>query len=188
MAKNGRFARLAALGEIVFHTGDAGNLWGIKNSNTLNTTLSRYSRQGLIYRLYRGLYSLKKADDLDPYFIGIKALHSSAYVSGESILFAGGAINQKPYEITLVSSVSRRFTVAGVRFRSRKLQDRFLYNDAGIEVRDGVRYATLERAVADTLYFNPRKHFDATDSNLINWQKVRAVVEAVGYEINLKAL
>ncbi|MDO8668622.1 MAG: hypothetical protein Q7K35_06105 [bacterium] len=186
MAKNSRFSKLAALDEIVFHTGDAGNLWGIKNSNTLNTTLSRYARQGLIYRLYRGLYSLKKAGDLDPYFMGIKALHGSAYVSCESVLFAGGAINQKPCEITLVSRASRRFTVAGVRFRSRKLHDRFLYNDAGIEIKNGVRYATLERAVADLLYFNPRKHFDATDSNLINWQKVRAIADEAGYEINLK--
>lgn len=184
MAKNGRFSKLATLGEVVFHTGDAANLWGMRNSNTLNTTLSRYARQGLIHRLYRGLYSLKKINELDPFLVGIKALHGSAYVSGESILFAAGVINQKPSELTLVSSASRRFIIAGHRFRSRKLQDRFLHNDAGIKIRDGVRCATLERAIADTLYFNPRKHFDTVASGMIDWDKARSVAKEVGYRIN----
>ncbi|MFA6602142.1 MAG: hypothetical protein WCT02_04810, partial [Candidatus Paceibacterota bacterium] len=182
-SKNGRFAKLAVLGEVVFHSGDAANIWDIKSGNTLHTTLSRYARQGLVYRLQKGLYSLKKAADLDPHLIGLKALHGPAYVSCETVLFSGSVVNQAPREITFVGGVSRRFTIAGIRFRCRKLHDRYLYNDAGIIVKNGIRRATLERAVADMLYFNPLKYFDSASSNLVDWNKVRQIAEAVGYEI-----
>jgi len=185
IAKNSRFSKLAELNEIIFHTGDAANLWGIKNSHTLNTALSRYAGQGLIHRLHKGLYSLKKISDLDPYLIGLKAMHGSAYVSCESVLFAAGAINQKPQEITLVSSVSRRFAVAGINFRSRRLQDNFLHNGAGIEIRNGVRYASPERAAADLLYFYPKKYLDSAGSSLIDMAKVKNIADAVGYEIKI---
>ena len=154
----------------------------------MNTTLYRYEKQGLIHRIHKGLYSLKKISDLDPHLIGIKALHGQSYVSCESVLFAEGAINQKPEAATLVGRVSRRFSAAGIMFRSRKLSDRFLYNEAGIEMKNGVRYASLERAAADMLYFNPLKYFDSALSGLVDWGKVINIAEAVGYKIKSEAL
>jgi len=37
--KSQRFAEIAKLGEVIFHTKDSANLWQIKNTNTLHTTL-----------------------------------------------------------------------------------------------------------------------------------------------------
>ena len=132
-----RVAQVAALGEVVFHAQDLANLWGIENQNTLHTTLSRYARQGILYRIHNGLYSIKKMTDLDPYLLGLKTLHAPGYVSCESVLYDHGIINQPPQEITLVGAKSKRFQMPPYFFRSRRLADRYLFNDAGIEIKNG---------------------------------------------------
>ena len=174
-----RFSRLASMGEQIFHADDLANLWNIRKASTLHMTLSRYVSQGLLYRLQKGLYSIKKPADLHPYSIGLKALHGPAYISCETVLFDAGVINQPPQFIALVSGASRRFTLAGHNYRSRKLADAFLYHDAGVDTTDGVRIANLARAIADTLYFNVKKHFDVPSA--IHWDAVRDIVRAVGY-------
>ncbi len=181
-----RFSRIAALGEVVFHADDVANLWGIFNKNTLYKTLSRYVADGLIHRVYKGLYAIKKPNEIDPFLLGVKAIHAPAYVSCESVLYRLGILNQPPQEITLVSSFSKHFSIASTRYKSRKMRDEFLFNDAGIETKDGVRIASLPRAVADMLYFNPRKYFDAGDSRLIPWDKVKEIAGAVGFTIKIR--
>ncbi len=180
-----RLSRIAALGEVVFHADDAANLWGIFNKNTLHKTLSRYVADGLIHRVYKGLYAIKKPGEINPFLLGVKAIHAPAYVSCESVLYQEGVLNQPPRDITLVSAYSSRFSIAGTGYRSRKMRDEFLFNDAGIEVKDGVRTASLPRAVADMLYFNPRKYFDAGHSHLISWDAVRKIVGAVEYAVKI---
>ncbi len=175
-----RFAQLTSLNEIVFTFKDLANLWGIINLNTLYTTLKRYTQNGLLYRVHRGLYSIKPIFQVDPYLLGIKALHQYSYVSTESVLFDLGIINQKIDYITLVSSSSKRFTIVDNNYIVRQLKDDYLYNDSGIIERDGIRIATLERAIADLLYFNPKYHFDA--HNLINWLKVKKLQKIIGYK------
>lgn len=180
-----RLARLAMRGELVFHAGDLANLWGIDNKNTLYKTLSRYVAGGLIYRIHKGLYAVKKSNDINPLLLGIKAIHAPAYVSCELVLYQNGILNQPPQEITLVSQSSKHFLIAGVRYRSRKMRDEFLFNDAGVETKDGIRIASLSRAVADMLYFNPRKYFDAGNSSLIHVDEVKKIADAVGYTIKI---
>jgi len=185
-SKNDRFAKLATMSEMVFHAGDASNMWDIRNKNTLYQTLSRYAKQGLIHRIHKGLYSLKRLSELNPYEVGIKSLHGFAYISCESVLFGQAIINQSPREITIVSGVSRRYAIGDMLFRSRKLYDNFLHNNIGIEIKNGIRFATLERAVADMLYFSPNRYFDAANSKLIDWGKVQTVIDSVGYKIKIK--
>lgn len=183
--KNRRFADLAKFGQTLFHIDDLSNLWGIENVNTLRKTLSRYALAGLIFRIYRGFYSLKDPREVDPKLLGLKALHSTAYISCESVLFENGIVNQPPREITIVSRASRRYIVGNFQFRSRRLADKFLHNNAGIETRAGVRVATVERAVIDMLYFNPRAYFDAYASSLIDWKKVHELSIQIGYRVKI---
>jgi len=49
----------------------------------------------------------------------------------------------------------------------------------GIIAKNGVNYATLERAVADMLYFSGNYHFDVP--NLIDWAKVKEIQKQIGY-------
>jgi hypothetical protein len=65
------------------------------------------------------------------------------------------------------------------------MRDEYLFNDSGIEVIDGVRKASLARAVADMLYFNREKYLDAFDSKLIDWILVEKIIKDVGYQIKL---
>jgi len=176
-----RFAALARMGEIVFHARDAAAIWEITNTNTLHTVLSRYARAGLLFRLQNGLYSIKPLRELAPLLIGSKAIHGFCYVSTETVLARAGIIQQKVSHITLVGSVSRRFMLAGHAYRSRRLSDKFLLNDAGVLREGSIRIASPARAVADMLYFNPRYHFDA--SAHIDWIEVDRMQKDIGYTI-----
>ena len=177
-----RFAELARLGEVVFHTDDLANLWRITNKNTLYTTIKRYVEQGLLFRIHKGFYAIKQPKDIDPILLGVKALHGYAYVSTETILRGQGIILQELPATTLVSSETKRFMVAGNAFYSRKLPDTFLYNAQGITTDTiGVRRATTERAVADLLYFNKSAYFDMPKG--IDWKKVQSIQKDIGYPL-----
>ncbi len=176
-----RFSQVAKLGILIFHTSDLASLWQIKNTNNLHTTLKRYVQKGLLIRIYRGLYSLKPIEQLDPALVGMKALHRYSYVSTETILVQAGIIQQKFDQITLVSSVSKKFSVGPYGFRSRKMNDKFLYNGAGVTSEGGIKKASVGRAVADLLYFNPNAYFDA--EKLIDWKKVKAIQKAINYPL-----
>jgi len=178
---NNRFAQLARMGEVVFHISDLANLWRIKNKNTLHTTLKRYVQRGLLFRIYRGFYTLKKIEQIDPVFLGIKALNRFAYLSTESVLVKDGIISQVSRQITLVSSVSKKIFIGDNLYLVRKLDDRFLFNPIELKLEDCFYRATTERAVADLLYFNPRYFFDG--AQMINWKKVREIQRELGYPI-----
>lgn len=180
-----RFAELARLGEVVFHIDDLANLWHITNKNTLYTTLKRYAEQGLIFRIHKGFYAIKSPAEIDPLLLGVKALHGYAYVSAETILAEEGIVQQEVPAITLISSKTKRFSVAGRRYYSRELADKFLYQSNGIiTAPNGVRKATRDRAMADLLHFNPHAYVDA--ARLIDWKKVRALQKELGYSLTPK--
>lgn len=178
-----RFSQLAQLGVMIFHIRDLETIWQISNAHNLHVTLKRYVDGGLLFRIHRGLYALKPVSDLDPLLLGLKTLHGHSYISTETVLAEHGIIAQQVSNITLVSSFSKKFSIATHHYQSRKLVDRFLYNDYGITVIGGMRKASVERAVADMLYFNPKAHFDG--ERMINWGKVRAVQSQLGYPISL---
>jgi len=176
-----RFAKLARLDEQVFHIGDLANLWGIGNKNTLHTTLKRYTKTGLLFRVYRGMYSIKPIDKIDPYLLGVKALHKFAYISTETVLSNAGIILQKIQYVTLVSSESKKFVIGGVNYRSRQLDDKFLFQKNGIKIKNGVNIATTERAVVDMIYFHPNFHFD--NPKQIDWNNVKKIQKEMGYRV-----
>lgn len=178
--KDSRFAQIARLGENIFFAKDLANLWQIKESNTLYTTLKRYVQKGWLFRIHKGLYSIKPPEQLDSFLCGIKALHRYCYVSAETVLAQSGLIQQEIKAITLVSSISKRFFIVGNYYYCRQMKDEFLFNDAGIKNESGLLIATPERAIADLLYFNPKAHFDARKQ--IDWKKVKHIRQVVGYK------
>src|SRR3989339_2173792 len=159
-AISNKIAVLARQPDSIFHIQDLARLWNIEKMGTLYTILKRYTQQGILFRIYKGFYSLLPIDRLDPLFLGTKALHEYAYVSCESILVAEGLMTQIIHHHTLTSSHSRRFQIGKHSYVSRQLQDKFLYNPAGIIEKNGILMATKERAIADALYFNPMFYFD----------------------------
>lgn len=163
----------------LFHTNDLALLWKIKIPNTLYTTIKRYVQKGILIRIHKGFYSIFPIEKLDPVEVGIGYLHTFAYLSTESVLVENGIIFQVSDYITLVSSVSKKFTVGSYSYLVRKMKDEFLYQTMGLTQKHGIQAASLERAVADMLYFNSNFHFD--NRHAINWEKVLEIQKEAFY-------
>ncbi|MFC1612895.1 hypothetical protein ACFL23_01045 [Patescibacteria group bacterium] len=179
-----KFAEIAKLGEILFHTKDLANLWRIKNENTLYTTISRYIKKKLLFKIYKGFYSIKPIEQIDPFLLGSKAIHEYCYLSAETVLAQAGIIQQSINQITFIGSKRKKFKIEGNTYSVRQLKDEHLYNPAGIINKNHVNIATPNRAIADLLYFNPNAYFDG--ENLINWKEVRGIQKAIGYPLTTK--
>ena len=177
---NNKIRQLAISGEVVFRDIDMATIWGITNRNTLYTTLKRYNKNKTLEKIKPGIYSILDIKDINPDMIGVKVLHRYCYISMETILRDQGIILQRVPHTTFASDISKRFVVGEYSYISRRLKDIYLYNKEGIYTKDGVNYATIERAVADLLYFNPLYYFD--NARLIDWKKVEEIQKVAGYK------
>jgi len=179
-SKNNNVNLLLNSSQNLFHTQDLALLWDIQNKNTLYTTIKRYVKRGILFRVYKGFYSKIPIEKVDPIKLGKKSLHSFCYLSTESILTREGIISQSIPYITLISSKSKKFKIKGNTYLSRQMKDEFLFNEFGVEKKNNIKQATIERAVADLLYYNPNYHFDGP--SLINWEKVKEIQKKVGFK------
>lgn len=170
---------LLASNRHLFHTKEIALLWHMTNPNTLYVTISRAVRAGVLYSVQKGLYSSVPLSKIDPFELGIALIHTYAYVSCETVLAKAGVITQHVDAMTFVSSKSKMIDCQGRRFRFRQLTDRFLYQGIGVKREGDVLWATLERAVADMLYFSPSYHFD--NRRAIQWNTVRTIQKEMGY-------
>ncbi len=175
MRKDDKIKILLQDGRNLYHTQDLGVLWNINNPNTLYTAIKRYVKRGVLIKLYKGFYSTVPVHKIDSVHLGLVALHRYGYLSTESILVKKGIIFQDVKYITLVSSVSKRLTLKGHKYLIRRMKPEYLHNNIGVIDKR----ASIERAVADMLYFNPNYHFDA--KKLIDWQKVKEIKKAIDY-------
>ena len=175
-----RIKELLASGRVLFHTNDLALLLGISNRHSLHVTIHRYLKQGVLISVYRGLYSIKPLQTIDPRLIGMSVVHEYCYFSCERVLADEGVIPQQIMGFTYVSSTSKTVTAAGHTFHFRTLADRFLYHPAGVYTDAvGVRMASVARAIADLLYFNPKYALDTHD--FIDWKAVKSIQKEVGY-------
>lgn len=165
--------------ETIFHTQDLAILWNISNKNTLYTTIKRYCQKKALFSLQKGMYSSIEPDKLDPYLLGVKALHNYTYISCETVLSLKGYLNQPINQIILVSDRSLYFKIDQYNYRARKLKDEFLFNPVGIIEINGIKTATVERSIADLLYFNPHTTFDRQP----NWDSIKKMQKEMGYPL-----
>jgi len=82
-------------------------------------------------------------------------------------------------KITLVGDRAMDFDYGNISFSVRKVDSKFLFNRVGIKDNKKYSVASLERAVADIRYCNPKYFFD--NDKPINWDKVSEIKELVGY-------
>lgn len=164
----------------LFHTNDLALLWNITNKNTLYTAVKRYKKDGTLIPIHKGFYSAVPLSQLDPVVLGMAFLHRYTYLSTESVLAREGAIAQAIPALTLVSNITKNFKLGENHYTVRQMADQYLYNTCGIIKRGDYYEATLERAVADLLYYNPKYHLD--NQNLIDWDKVKKIQKEVGFK------
>ena len=174
-----RITQLNQIERKIFHTNDLAVLWKMFNRHNLYMTITRYMDRGVLYPIYRGLYSTVPIASLNPLELGRAIIHRFTYLTTESVLAQAGIITQAVYDYTFVAELSRRVTVGSWSFRFRKLKAGYLHHPAGVFEQGGIYVASAERAVADMLYFNPRYHFDVLES--VDLEKVRSIRQEVGY-------
>ena len=174
-----RMSELIQLDRKLYHTNDLAVLWGIANKHTLYMTITRYVDKGILFPVYKGLYSTVPLASLNPLELGKAIIHRYTYLTTESVLSQAGIISQRVYDYTFVADQSKRVSVGQWSFRFRKLKDDYLYNPTGIIQKNGVFVATVERAVADMLYFSPKYHFDIPES--VDFDKVKLIQKEIGY-------
>ena len=155
-----RISELIQLNKKLYHTNDLAILWRISKRQTLDQTITRYIDRGILFPIYKGLYSTVPIESLDPVELGRSLIHRYAYLTTETILAQAGVILQSVYAYTFATDQSKRVSIGKWTFRYRKLKDLYLHNPAGSLVQQGNFAATVERAVADLLYFDPKYHFD----------------------------
>ena len=174
-----RINELLASNQRLFHTNDLAVLWRMENRQTLYKTISRYLAKGILFKVFKGLYSIVPLKDLNPVTVGQAVIHQYTYLSTETVLAQAGIISQLVYNWTFIASVSKRVVVGDWSFRYRQMKDEFLFSLSGIGFDNGNRVALPDRAVADLLYYNPHYHFDVPE--LIDFDSVRWIQKEVGY-------
>ena len=166
----------------LFHTNDLAVLWGMENRQTLYQTISRYIKKGILFPIYKGLYSTVPLDELDPLDLGPAIAHHYTYLSTETVLAQAGVISQNVFDLTYIASFSRKVSVGKWTFRFRQMKDVFLFNSLGVEKNNGRFVAAVERAAADILYYAPNYYFDSPE--MLNFEAVKAIQKEVGFAGN----
>lgn len=163
----------------LFHIQDLALILGISNRHNLRVTISRYIKKGILKPVHRGLYSTVPVQSIDRFKLGSFFIHKFCYVSLYSIFERHGVINQKVHSINFVSSFSKKIEFNGELFVYKQMSMQYLLNPEGVSLVNSVYEASLERAVADSIYFRLKDHFDS--QNLINWDRVSEIKKIVGY-------
>jgi hypothetical protein len=174
-----RISELLQLDRKLLHTNDLAVLWGIADRHNLYMTITRYIDKGVLFPIYKGLYSTVPIASLSPLELGTAIIHRYTYLSTESVLSQAGIITQRVFDYTFVADRSRRVSVGQWSYRFRKLKEEYLYHPDGITNQGRIFIASIERAVADMLYFNSKYHFDVPES--IDFEKVRSIQKEIGY-------
>lgn len=168
----------------IFRTSELALLWDMENRGTLLKTIGRYIERGILFRIYRGLYSTLPLDRLDDYEIGCAIGGPFSYISGETVLSKHGIVFQDIQKVTLFGKKQKEVVVNNKTYLCRYLKDQFLLNRAGIEDEKGYSVATVERALADIRHINP--HFFVDNEISIDEKKLNILNENIGYH-NSKA-
>jgi predicted transcriptional regulator of viral defense system len=174
-----RISQLIRINRKLYHTNDLAVLWKIQDRNLLYKTISRFMKKGLLYQVYKGLYSIVPLSELNPLDLGRSINHSYTYLSTETVLAQVGAITQSVYDFTFIADKSKKITVGEWIFRYRQMKEEYLHHPIGISEEEFGFVASVERAAADMLYFSPKYHFDVPD--LIDFEKVKRIQAEVGY-------
>ncbi len=174
-----RINKLIQTGRDVFTAKDISLIWKIKKENTLYTTLKRYVKRSILFRLKKGVYSIKPAEKIPIIQIASALIGDYNYLTCETILQKHGLIFQSSNQLTFVSTKRKKIKFNDYLINVRQMKNEFLFNKTGVfKNKDGVLTADCQRAIADMLYFNKNYYFDNKN---INWKKVKNYQKLIGY-------
>jgi len=130
-----------------------------KSASGVTQALNSLEREGIIFKVYRGIWAEEKNKKLSPYgIIPFLLPRCRAYVSFISALHLHGIIEQIPQVITLASTAHSRTirTKAGV-FCVHQINPLFFGGFDWYKKTEGFLIAEPEKALIDSLYISTRK-------------------------------
>lgn len=179
-----KIAMIVEMRKKVFTAQDLAVLWGYSDERKLYELIKYYVRQKEIFVLTRGLYSTNDYTEQelrsDPQLLMEIAnrVVPNSYVSLFTVLREHGVASQYYDEVFSVASRSVVREVLGVEFVYKQMKEEVLLNDLGISRRDGVRKASLARAIGDTWYLYPKLNIEGLEQ--VSRTELRKMVKMYG--------
>ncbi|HKY62545.1 MAG TPA: hypothetical protein VJR29_03925 [bacterium] len=136
----------------VFGFSDLWNLLGHRSSDRVAKVANRLVREGLLFKIRRGVYATRDADT----WILASRLKKNVYISMDSVLARNGLIGTMPARS--VSAVypgppqTLRTPIAQLRYF--KIKKDLMFGTVGMA--NGVRVADNEKAFLDMLYYRSK--------------------------------
>ena len=158
MSKQNILIFIKRLGRRVFTTHELKAISG-KSLSTTTQALNHLERQGLILKIYRGIWAESEVERLSPYLI-IPFLfpRQRAYVSFISALHLHGIIEQIPQVITLAStSHTRTMQTKLGTFAVHQITPLFFKGFDWYKETGSFLIAEPEKALIDSLYLSAHK-------------------------------
>lgn len=158
MPKQSILTFIKKLNRGVFTTHELAGISGKSSSNT-SQSLNYLEKQGLVVKVYRGVWALKESEYLSPYLIVPFLLpRHRAYVSFVSALHLYGIIEQIPQVVTLASTTHTKTIKTRIAtFSIHKITPSFFKGFDWYKGKGGFLIAEPEKALIDCLYLAGRK-------------------------------
>ncbi len=158
MAKQSLLYFIKRLNRPVFTTYELCALSG-KSASTVTQGLNYLAREGLIFKIYRGIWAEAKNERVSPYSV-IPFLFPKlrAYVSFISALHLYGIIEQIPQVVTLASTAHTRIIRTKIAaFSVHRLVPSFFRGFSWYRETGDFLIAEPEKALVDSLYLSAHK-------------------------------
>jgi hypothetical protein len=141
----------------VFTLLDIKKALGITNEKSLYNAIYYAIKQKELYTISKGIYSLDSNYSRKEFGNKYRA---PSYISLYTVLQESGVVFQPYTSIFIITNRSQTVDIDGQRYIYRKIKDSILLNPLGIEQKDGVSTATVERAICDKIYLDGIEYFD----------------------------
>ena len=121
-----------------------------------------------LMRVRNGIYTKESYNPLE-----LSRVYLPSYISLDTVFQKEGMTFQYSTAIHVISYLSRTICVDDHIIQYRKMNERILLNNGGIEEKNGYSIATKERAFLDAVFLYKDYHFDNLSS--LNWDVVHTL-------------
>jgi predicted transcriptional regulator of viral defense system len=167
-----KIAKLLRSNQNVYTIDDLSVIWGqSKRSDTLQSARD-YVKSGNLARIKRGIYAVC-GRDFSQFEIANKLITPS-YITGATVLAAEGMTFQWTGKIYCAAAYNKVIDLNGDKYVYSQVKKEVLFNDFGVDNKDGIIIASKERAIADLIYITKNSYsFEYLDS--IKWDKLNSI-------------
>lgn len=130
-----------------------------KSPSGVTQALNHLRKEGILFKIYRGIWSEKDSEKVSPYTVVQYLLpRHRAYVSFVSALHLYGLIEQIPQVITLATTSHSKIIHTKIgTYRFHQLKPSFFAGFTWYKERGSFLIAEPEKALIDSLYLSTRK-------------------------------